>query len=74
MKITNFEDGMTVAELLAIVAQWPLTDKDGAPTEVWVLTARNISNPAGAVIPLNVREDDGIQWGDLLIEPLNISR
>lgn len=30
-----FPHGITVAELKGIVAQWPDTDDDGKPNEVW---------------------------------------
>ncbi len=32
----NYPNGMTVAELKAMVRDWPETDQNGDPCEVWI--------------------------------------
>lgn len=44
---------LTVKELKAFIADWPETDKDGEPAEVWVETGDNLSSPAIEVCKLN---------------------
>lgn len=70
MKIQLFENGMTVADLKRIIADWPETDDEGEPCEVWLGSGNGYTNQAIVAIPLNVRsnEDGSKQWGDLLIE------
>ena len=77
MKLSNFpteplfsRSGVTVAELKKYIADWPETNRDGEPTEVWVRDGDGYSHPCGVVYPLNVRTmDDGSKTSDLLFEP-----
>lgn len=59
MKIQRFENGMTVAELKAILAEWPDTRPDGTPCEVWLGDRRNLSNQVKELSPLNAQRDKG---------------
>lgn len=65
----TFEDGMTIADLKALVRDWPETDEHGESCEVWLADVDGLSNQAHTVIPLNLRQsEDGKKvWADLLI-------
>ena len=69
MKIERFENGMTVAELKRLVADWPETDEYGEPCEVWLGNGSGLSNQAREISPLNMRENkDGTKvWADVLL-------
>ncbi len=64
-----FPGGMTVAELKAILADWPERDANGDPTRVWLTTGPGLSAVAASACPLNAREDGGARWADLLLSP-----
>lgn len=51
--IYDFEKGLTVAEFKKLIADWPETDIDGEPTEVWISTGVNLSSPVVEVSQLN---------------------
>lgn len=62
--------GLTVAELKRHIADWPETDANGDPTEVWIETGDSISGPCVAVELLNLRtKEDGSSTSDLLFRP-----
>lgn len=44
---------MTVTELKAIIKDWPELNDQGGPSEVWMLTGKNISNLVVEAIRLN---------------------
>lgn len=54
----TFPDGLTVKELKALIKDWPETNADGEPTEVWIGDGRNLSNLVRDVTPLNLRTND----------------
>lgn len=60
---------MTVAELKAILKDWPEVRPDGEPTEVWIGTTGGTSNGATSAYPLDMREEDGGAYADLIISP-----
>lgn len=63
---------LTVSELKSIIKDWPETDPDGNPCEVWIDSADG-SNQAFSVWPLNSRAEynygDDKFWADILICP-----
>lgn len=63
-EILNFEDGLTVKELKALIKDWPDERADGTPTEVWLSDASGYSNIAVEFSSLDL-DEDGI--GDLII-------
>ena len=69
MKIKRFENGMTVAELKRLIADWPETDEYGDPCEVWLGDGNGLSNQAKEASPLNMRESEGGEkkWADLIL-------
>lgn len=54
---SRFENGMTVAELKAVLTYWPDNKPNGEPCEVWLGGGDNFSNAVRWVSPLNTRED-----------------
>jgi hypothetical protein len=61
---------MTIAELKAIIANWPETNQDGEPTEVWVETGNGLSSLCETLNRLNERKDrNGAIVYDLLLCP-----
>jgi len=67
----EFENGMTVADLKALIRGWPETRPDGEPCEVWIETGRNSSRMVCAAMPLNYRisEDGKTTWADIILAP-----
>jgi hypothetical protein len=68
----RFPNGMTVAELKALVRDWPETDQHGEPCEVWLFDqTRSYTNQAVLASPLNMRRsEDGTKlWADLVLGP-----
>ena len=49
--INQFTNGMTVANLKKLLADWPETDEDGNSCEVWLCGANGLSNQAKRAIP-----------------------
>jgi hypothetical protein len=70
MKQHGFPNGLTVAELKRLVADWPEVDEHGDPFAVWLGCGHGTSNVVTEVWPLNGREnEDGTKrWADLLLE------
>ena len=67
MKNQLFENGLTVAELKELIKDWPETNEDGDPTEVWVDNLQGFTNQAKSVSPLNKRKhEDQTESADLL--------
>lgn len=68
MNIHSFDNGLTVAELKRIVANWPETNEEGEPAEVWVADREGTSNQVHAIWPLNKRmTGEGIETADLML-------
>ena len=67
--IVRFENGMTVADLKRLIADWPETDEYGEPCEVWLGDGGCLSNQAKELSSLNMRqsEDGTKQWADILL-------
>ena len=67
---THTPNGMTVANLKAIIKDWPDVDADGNQLEVWI-GGDGVSNQAKVAWPLHLRtsEGGGQQFADLLLEP-----
>jgi hypothetical protein len=63
----TFNNGLTVAELKQIVADWPDTDPQGNPCEVWI-EHYGLSNQVLGVSRLNFRKEGDAAWADLLLE------
>lgn len=65
----DFPNGMTVAELKAMVRDWPETDECGEPCEVWLCDGHGLSNQARMATPLNMRQsEDGTKlWADFML-------
>lgn len=62
------KEGIRVAELKRVVADWPETDAEGEPTEVWNQTGFGLSSPCVSVEILNKRtRDDGSPTADILL-------
>ncbi len=53
MKITHFENGLTVKELKELIKCWPDLDEDGEDTEVWISNGCGESNICYGICPLN---------------------
>ncbi len=70
LRLHDFPNGMTVAELKKLVRDWPETDEYGDPCEVWLCDARGLSNQAKRAGALNRRQnDDGSKlWADFILE------
>ena len=70
MEIIRFSNGMTVADLKRIVAEWPETAEDGEPCKVWLSDVSGTSNPVHEARPLDKRQSqDGTRhWADLLLQ------
>lgn len=64
--ILTFNNGLTVAELKKIVADWPDTDPQGNPCEVWVGHDGG-GNQVHEVSRLNYRKEGDDEWADLLL-------
>lgn len=66
-----FDNGMTVADLKAMIRDWPETRPDGEPCEVWIETGPNSSHMVCSAMPLNYRtSDDGrTTWADIILAP-----
>ena len=60
---------ITVRQLKEWLSQIPDDGPYGEPGEVWIGTADNISNPCMRVSTLNLRERDGVQCCDIILEP-----
>ena len=69
LKAFDFPEGMTVADLKAMVRDWPETDEYGDPCEVWLCDGQGLSNQARMATPLNMRQsDDGTKlWADFML-------
>lgn len=66
--MARYENGLTVAQLKAIIKDWPETnDETGEPNEVWLGDGRGLSNQAREVSPLNWRASDKKDWADLIL-------
>lgn len=67
--MTDYPDGMTVAELKALVRDWPETDAYGEPCEVWLCDGAGLSNQVRMATPLNMRrsENGAKEWADLML-------
>lgn len=67
----NYPNGMTVAELKAMVRDWPETDQNGDPCEVWIGRADGLSNQVRSTAPLNLRRSyngyDGTWAADFML-------
>jgi hypothetical protein len=70
LQSVEFPNGMTVAELKAMVRDWPETDEYGEPCEVWLCDGKGLSNQAKTATPLNMRQsEDGTKvWADFMLE------
>ncbi len=65
----TFKNGMTVKELKEAILNWPETDYDGDPCEVWIDNGKECANQAKGITPLNYRtNDEGAVWADILLE------
>jgi hypothetical protein len=66
MPIIRYENGMTVRELKELILDWPETDENGDPCEVWLCDGKGISNQAKKASSLNAREseDGSKKWAD----------
>ncbi|MDD5370831.1 MAG: hypothetical protein PHQ40_17250 [Anaerolineaceae bacterium] len=64
----NYPDGMTVAELKALLRDWPETDEHGNPCSVLVCDSDGISHPVSMAKPLTMRksEDGSKVWADFM--------
>lgn len=58
-KILRSENGVTIAELKALIKDLPETDKNGDPYELWIGNKESTSNVAHEIWPFNE--------GDILI-------
>lgn len=69
LKLREFPNGMTVAELKEMVRDWPETDEYGDPCEVWLGDGCGFSNQAKLASPLNMRRNhnDTMLWADILL-------
>lgn len=69
MPIYRYENGMTVAELKRLIADWPETDEHGDPCEVWLGDGHGLSSQAKEAGPLNSREseDGSKKWADFML-------
>ena len=64
MKPLNNQNGITIAELKALVKDLPETDEFGDPYEVWIGNEEGTSNVAKSIWPLN----KGERGQDILID------
>lgn len=55
-------NGMTVAQLKAIVNRWPLTDEHGEPAEVFLQSGYYLSGPCIEAMPVS-GQNLLLQWG-----------
>lgn len=61
---------MTITKLKAIIADWPETNQDGEPTEVWIETGIGLSSLVETLHKLNERTDrNGNLVSDVLLCP-----
>jgi hypothetical protein len=61
---------MTVTALKEQIRDWPETDTNGKPTEVWIETSQNLTSPCDEISPLNKRtKQDGTTTSDLCLSP-----
>ena len=69
MQSFEYEEGLTVIELKALIKDWPELGYDGEPCEVWVCDADGISNIVIAAEVLNYRKADGArrQVADIML-------
>ena len=69
MPIIRYENGMTVAELKTLIADWPETNEYGDPCEVWLGNGIGLSNMAKVASSLNSREseDGSKKWADFML-------
>ena len=59
---------MTVTELKDIIKNWPETDKNGDPCQVWIGNEKCTSDEARSAWPLNVKTTkSGSSTYDMLI-------
>ena len=59
---------LTVAQLKALIADWPDEDAMGEPTQVWISTGWCLSSPVIEAGPLNLRvKDDGTRTADIIL-------
>lgn len=67
LKTTN---GLTVAELKRVIKNWPETNEDGEPCEVWLCGSNGLSNQAFEIWSLNMRynKKNTKVWADMLIK------
>ena len=65
----SFSNGMTVSDLKRIIQDWPETDLEGNPCEVWVFQEGDLlSSQATSIVPLNPRYGNGVlKSADLII-------
>ncbi len=64
-------EGLTIAQLKSIVANWPELDNSGAPLRVYLSAAHpNDLLCRAAPINLRVSEDNTRQWADLLLSSI----
>ena len=65
----EYPNGMTVAELKAMIRDWPETDEYGEPCEVWICNGSGLSKHARRATPLNLRgsEDGKKVWADFML-------
>ncbi len=69
LEIQRFANGLSVKQLKELIKDWPETNQDGEPTEVWMALEDGSSKPVSEIAPLNVREDDsGNVTADLIFE------
>jgi len=68
LKPLDAPHGLTVAQLKRHVANWPETDAQGEPTEVWLQSGDELSRQCLAIEVLNLRtRPDGTEASDLLL-------
>lgn len=58
---------MTIAELKALLADWPDTHEDGESCKVWLGDGKGLSNEVRETSPLNVRIDGDKRTADLIL-------
>jgi len=68
-KALDNETVVTVAQLKAIIKDWPELDLNGEPSEVWVATGKNLSSPVCSVSALNHRKNSTGESADVILEP-----
>ena len=62
-----FQDGMTVAELKAMIRDWPENDDNGNPCEVLISDADGFSNQVRIAAPQNMVSKDGKVWANFML-------